>query len=357
MANAGAPIKVLVVDDSALIRAVLTEILESDPRLKVIDQAKDAFEARDLIKKHNPDVITLDIEMPKMNGITFLKNLMRLRPMPVVMISTLTQEGAPSTLEALELGAVDFVPKPKTDGGGSLEQARESIVEKVVSASKARVKPFQDSVTPTQAREQVEKNTSLVSKKRLKPGFICAIGASTGGTEAIKEVVTALPENGPPVVIVQHIPESFSKSYAMRVNNAAAMRVHEAENNQVLEAGHVYIAPGHSHLKIRRAGTGFVCQLDQADFVNRHRPSVEVLFDSVLEEVKGNCMGVLLTGMGVDGSEALLRMKQGGCLTIAQDEESSVVWGMPGAAVKMGGADKVLPLNQIAAEILNTAFK
>ncbi|MFL0809571.1 MAG: chemotaxis response regulator protein-glutamate methylesterase [Agarilytica sp.] len=353
----GSLIKVLVVDDSALIRAVLTEILDSDSRLQVIDQAKDAFEARDLIKKHNPDVITLDIEMPKMNGISFLKNLMRLRPMPVVMISTLTQEGAPSTLEALELGAVDFVPKPKTDGGGSLEHARETIIEKVVSAAKARVKPFQDNVSPSVLQEKAKINAGLVSKKLLRPNFICAIGASTGGTEAIKEVITALPVNCPPVVVVQHIPESFSRSYAKRVNAASLVEVHEAENNQVLQPGHVYIAPGDSHLSIRRGASGFVCQLEQSDFVNRHRPSVTVLFDSVLAHAKTNCMGVLLTGMGNDGSEALLHMKEAGCHTIAQDEESSVVWGMPGAAVKMGGATKVLPLDRIAGDILANAFK
>ncbi len=350
-------IKVMIVDDSALIRAVLTEILESDSRLDVVASAKDAFEARDLIKKHNPDVITLDIEMPKMNGITFLKNLMRLRPMPVVMISTLTQEGAPSTLEALELGAIDFVPKPKTEGGGSLEQYKDTIIEKVVNAARARVRPFHEDSAPVQLKSRSVSNASLVKSKSLRPKFICAIGASTGGTEAIKEVVSALPENSPPVVVVQHIPESFSKSYAARVDSMSAMKVYEAEDNQKIEPGCVYIAPGHMHLQIVNTSMGYMCKLSASDFVNRHRPSVEVLFDSVIEAAGNNAMGVMLTGMGNDGSEALLRMKQSGCTTIAQDEDSSVVWGMPGAAVQLGAVDKVLSLNKITGEILSAAFK
>ncbi len=350
-------IKVLIVDDSALIRALLQEVLESDPRLKVIACAKDAFEARDLIKAHHPDVITLDIEMPKMNGITFLKNLMRLRPMPVVMISTLTQEGAPATLQALELGAVDFVAKPRSDKEGGLEESRDLIIEKVVNASRAHVRTVQDQPTTLELKNKAKTNASLMRTKKLRHNFIVAIGASTGGTEAIKEVITALPENSPPVVVVQHIPESFSKSYAARVDSYSAMNVYEAEHHQPIVAGSVYIAPGDKHLSITRTSKGYMCLLSDSGLVNRHRPAVEVLFDSVIDIAKDNAMGVLLTGMGADGAEALLRMKEANCLTIAQDEASSVVWGMPGAAVALGAADKVLPLDSIASAILSASFK
>lgn len=350
-------ISVLIVDDSALIRALLQEVLESDPRMNVIACAKDAFEARDLIKLHHPDVITLDIEMPKMNGITFLKNLMRLRPMPVVMISTLTQEGAPATLQALELGAVDFVPKPKSDREGSLEESRELIIEKVANAARAHVRAVQDQPTQVQLKSYSTSNASLVKSKQLKHNFLVAIGASTGGTEAIKEVITALPENSPPIVVVQHIPETFSRSYAARVDSYSAVKVYEAEHHQLIVPGSVYIAPGNMHLRVVFTPKGYMCVLDEKDLVNRHRPSVEVLYDSVIDAAKDNSMGVLLTGMGADGAEALLRMKEAKCLTIAQDEATSVVWGMPGAAVGLGAAEKVLPLDSIASAILSASFK
>lgn len=350
-------ITVLIVDDSALIRALIKEVLESDSRFEVVGCAQDAFEARDLIKKLHPDVITLDIEMPKMNGITFLKNLMRLRPMPVVMISTLTQEGAPATLQALELGAVDFVPKPKSDKDGGLEESRDLIIEKVANAAGAHVRTVQDQPTAVQLKDCSKANASLVKSKRLKHNFIVAIGASTGGTEAIKEVITAMPEKSPPIVVVQHIPETFSRSYAARVDSHSAVKVYEAEHHQPIVAGCVYIAPGNMHLSISRTKTGYMCLLNDFDLVNRHRPSVEVLFDSVIDIAKDNAMGVLLTGMGADGSEALLRMKEANCLTIAQDETTSVVWGMPGTAVALGAVDKVLPLDSIASVILSAAFK
>ncbi len=350
-------IRVLIVDDSALVRALLQEVLESDSRFEVVGCAKDAFEARDLIKQLHPDVITLDIEMPKMNGIAFLKNLMRLRPMPVVMISTLTQEGAPATLQALELGAVDFVPKPKSDKDGSLEESRELIIEKVANAASAHVRAVQDQPTPVQLKNYSKTNASFVKSKRLKHNFLIAIGASTGGTEAIKEVITALPENSPPIVVVQHIPESFSRSYAARVDSHSAVKVYEAEHHQMIEPGSVYIAPGNMHLRVVHTAKGYMCVLKEENLVNRHRPSVEVLFDSVIDAAKDNAMGILLTGMGADGSEALLRMKEANCLTIAQDEATSVVWGMPGTAVGLGAVDKVLPLDNIASAILSAAFK
>ncbi|VUD56405.1 Chemotaxis response regulator protein-glutamate methylesterase [Thalassocella blandensis] len=355
MSRSGRKVKVIVVDDSALIRALLKEILESSERIEVVAAACDAYEARELIKLHNPDVLTLDIEMPKMNGITFLKNLMRLRPMPVVMISTLTQEGAPTTLEALEIGAIDFIGKPKHDGGNSLDEYRDIIVEKVLAASRASIRPQVDSERESRAT-RAKTNLGSIANKKLRSQFICAIGASTGGTEAIKEVVSGLPPNCPPLVIAQHIPASFSASFARRLDGLSAAKVYEAEHDQHIEAGCVYVAPGHSHLRIAKAGGRYVCKLDQGEFINRHRPAVEALFDSVREVAGKHAMGVILTGMGADGSAALLRMRQAGCLTIAQDEASSIVWGMPGMAVKMEGAVKVLDLHDIAKSILHEAF-
>lgn len=347
-------IKVLIVDDSALIRALLTDILESDARLCVVAAASDPYEARELIKRHNPDVLTLDIEMPKMNGISFLKNLMRLRPMPVVMISTLTQQGAPATLEALALGAVDFIAKPKTEGAAALEQYRKLIVEKVVCAARANM---QAAEVTLKSQATLDQRVYSPAHRHLRPTFICALGASTGGTEAIKYVVSSLPENSPPMVITQHIPAGFSTSFAQRVNACSAVRVYEAEHEQRIEMGSVYIAPGHSHLRVEQRGGFRVCLLGQDESVNRHRPSVSVLFDSVLHAAGGNAIGILLTGMGADGADALLRMRNAGCVTVAQDEDTSVVWGMPGAAVKLGAASQVLPLQQVAKFIISEAYK
>ena len=350
-------IKVIIVDDSALIRALLSEVLSEDPRFDVVAAAQDAYEARELIKKHNPDVITLDIEMPKMNGIVFLENLMRLRPLPVVMISTLTQEGAPATLRALEIGAIDFIAKPKTGNATELGKYGELICEKVFTASKARVRDLSEARSSDEVSKEVEKYKSLSGSKKLDSRLICAIGASTGGTEAIKEVVTVLPASAPPIVIAQHIPEMFSASFAKRMNSQSQVQVYEAEHNQPIVSGAVYIAPGHSHLEIaKNAGSGYVCKLNRSEPVNRHMPSVEVLYDSVRKTAGQFCFGVLLTGMGADGAEALLRMKQAGIYTVAQNEASSVVWGMPGAAVKMGAADDVLDIKQIAGAIMERAY-
>lgn len=341
-------VNVLIVDDSALIRALLTEVLNSHPDLQVCGTASDPYDAREKIKKLSPDVLTLDIEMPKMNGISFLKNLMRLRPMPVVMISTLTQDGAPATLEALELGAVDFVSKPKNESADGLERYQDDICAKVLAASRANLAAFK----PKPQQHEPIVNNVVASKGRGRQGFICAIGASTGGTEAIKDVVSMLPKDCPPVVIAQHIPANFSSSFAKRVNNASEPNVCEAEHDQIIEPGNVYIAPGHSHLRVKKVGDLFMCKLDQGELINRHRPAVEALFDSVTTSQGDNCMGVLLTGMGADGAEALLRMKQAGADTIAQNEESSVVWGMPGAAVQRDAANKVLDISMIAREIM-----
>lgn len=348
MAN---PTKVLIVDDSALIRAILRDMINSDSRFTVVAEAKDPFEARELIKQHDPDVLTLDVEMPKMNGITFLGNLMRLRPMPVVMISTLTQEGAPATLEALELGAVDFLPKPQSGGDNALEIYRDLILEKIYWASRANI--IVDSRSTAINDNEI---AALTGSRKLRPGFVCAIGASTGGTEAIKHVLESLPANAPPIVITQHIPAVFSASFARRLDGACQIKVYEAEHNQPILPGSAYLAPGDSHLRILKTSKGYVCRLDQGPPVNRHRPSVEVLFDSVTEQVGANSLGVMLTGMGADGAEAMLRMKNVGAVTLAQDEATSVVWGMPGAAVKRGAVEKVLPLDKIARQILQHAY-
>lgn len=343
-------IKVLIVDDSALIRSLLSAIINDDSRLEVIGTANDPYDAREKIKKLSPDVLTLDIEMPKMNGIAFLKNLMRLRPMPVVMISTLTQAGAPATLEALELGAIDYMAKPQGDDPHALEKCGKDICERVYWASKANMAHYSEA--PLMEVEAPKKR-----KGRLRPNILCAIGASTGGTEAIKAVISQLPENSPPIVIAQHIPAAFSSSFAARVDAASSVTVHEAEHNQTIKPGNVYIAPGNSHLVIKKQGIDYVCTLNDGPEVNRHRPSVEPLFDSVREVAGKAALGVMLTGMGADGAEALLRLKECGAHTLIQDEATSVVWGMPGASYKIGAANQVLPLENIASAIVSDAFK
>ena len=355
-----AKVTAIVIDDSALIRGLLSEILNKDERIEVVATAQDAYEARELIKKHSPDVITLDIEMPKMNGIAFLKNLMRLRPMPVVMISTLTQEGAPETLKALEIGAIDFVAKPNTGADSNLGEYAKEIQDKVYLAANANVRS-EISSESDRAEKYASKKAEISSVAKaceFKRQFICAIGASTGGTEAIKEVLAVLPENSPPVVIAQHIPAAFSGSFSKRVDSLARINVFEAEDGQLIEQGAAYIAPGHSHLLVKKDTKGrYVCRLSDSELVNRHRPAVEVLFDSVLETAQQNCLGVILTGMGADGAQALLRMREAGIHTIAQDEESSVVWGMPGAAVKLDAATEILPLDQVAKGMLTYCVK
>jgi len=343
-------ISVIIVDDAALVRALLSEILNSDPRIRVVGVAADPYEARELIKAKQPDVMTLDIEMPKMNGIAFLKNIMRLRPMPVVMVSTLTQAGAPATLEALSLGAVDFVAKPLSKGDAGLVEYRDILINKVIAAASANLAGFD---------HKAKKLTSAIppSHQHLKSKFLCVIGASTGGTEAIKDVLMQMPEEAPPIMITQHIPAAFSTSFAQRLDSCCRIKVLEAAQNMPIKAGHAYLAPGDDHLRVTKSSYGLVCKLDKGPAVNRHRPSVEVLFHSAMEVMGANCVGVLLTGMGADGSQALLDMRESGCATIAQDEATSVVWGMPGVAVKLGGAEKVLALDKIATAILRHSYE
>ncbi len=345
-----AKIRLLIVDDSALIRNMLTEIFNSSPDIEVIGTAADPLIARDKIKKLNPDVITLDIEMPRMDGLTFLRNLMRLRPMPVVMISTLTEQGASVTLEALEIGAVDFVAKPKLDVAASLKQYSEEIIAKVKTAARANVKAHESRVPANKPAISGKGGTHFKTTDK-----IIALGASTGGTEAIKDVVAGLPENTPPIVISQHLPASFSESFAKHVDLAGAMTACIAKEGQQILPGNIYIAPGDKHLKIIRNGARYVCKLDDGEPVNRHKPAVDVMFYSVAQNVGVNAIGVLLTGMGADGAKGMKAMHDAGAKTVIQDEPSSVVWGMPGEAYKLNCTDYVKPLEQVANQIISLA--
>jgi len=349
-------IGVLVIDDSALIRKLLTELLNKDPEIEVLDSAADPYIAREKIKKLKPDVLTLDVEMPKMDGITFLSNLMRLRPMPVVMVSTMTEQGAEVTLEALELGAVDFVTKPKLNVVESMDDYAMEIREKVKIAAKAKVRALtehrNDKVEPKLSADAVlEKREGKKSHLKTTERII-AIGASTGGTEAIREVLERMPADSPGIVVTQHIPVGFSLSFAQRMNSISAMTVCQAEDGQQVIPGHAYIAPGDKHLYIERSGARYYCRLSDGPAVNRHKPSVDVLFRSVAQNVGPNAIGVILTGMGDDGARGLMEMKDNGAITLAQDEKTSVVWGMPGEAVKLGAADTQLPLEKVAGKLI-----
>ena len=341
-------IRVLVIDDSALMRKLLTEMLNADPGIDVVGSARDAYDAREQIKKLNPDVLTLDVEMPKMDGLSFLANLMRLRPMPVVMVSTLTEKGATVILEALEMGAIDFVSKPKVDVVHSLEDCAAEIVSKVKAASRARVP----------GRKVVAAKTTETVRAVAKPlGYrttehIIAIGASTGGTEAIKEVLIAMRPDSPGIVITQHIPPVFSHSFAQRMDRLSPLNVSEAKDGQQILPGHAFIAPGDRHLRVVRDGARYRCALSDDAPVNRHRPSVDVLFSSVAQHAGANAVGVILTGMGNDGANGMKDMQDAGATTVAQDEKTSVIWGMPRAAIDAGAVDRILPLDEIAASFV-----
>jgi two-component system, chemotaxis family, protein-glutamate methylesterase/glutaminase len=357
-------IKVLIVDDSALVRSLLTDILRADPGIEVVGVASDAHIAREKIKALNPDVLTLDVEMPKMDGITFLKNLMRLRPMPVVMVSSLTERGADVTLDALALGAVDYLSKPKIDLAATLKDSGDELIDKIRAASKASVRaldPRRAAAIATNIATKAAHSTDAVLPKAPPPkqlrttDRIIAIGASTGGTEAIKEVLMRLPPDTPGVVIAQHIPKAFSGPFAKRMNDCCQVTVYEAQDGQQVLAGHAYIAPGDKHLMVVRDGARYVCRLDDGVPVNRHKPSVDVLFRSVAQNAGRNAIGAILTGMGKDGARGLKEMLDAGSRTIAQDEATSVVWGMPGEAVSLGAAQYVLALETVAGKILSLA--
>ncbi|CAM3541773.1 chemotaxis response regulator protein-glutamate methylesterase [Bordetella sputigena] len=340
-------ISVLCVDDSALVRGLMTEIINSQPDMEVVATAPDPLVARDLIKKHNPDVLTLDVEMPRMDGLDFLEKLMRLRPMPVLMVSSLTERGSEITLRALELGAVDFVTKPKLGIRDGLLEYTEIIADKLRAAARARPKALQ--VAP-EAPKQVLRSPLSSSEK------LVIIGASTGGTEAIRHVLQPLPPDSPAILITQHMPAGFTRSFAQRLDSLCSLTVREATHGERVLPGHVYLAPGgECHMRLGRSGANYIVELDPSEPVNRHRPSVDVLFHSVAVSAGRNAVGVILTGMGKDGAAGLLEMKRAGARTLAQDEASCVVFGMPREAIALGAADEIVSLDAMSERILANA--
>lgn len=361
-------ISVVVVDDSALVRSMLTEIINRQSDMECIGAAADPFVAREMIRNLNPDVITLDVEMPRMDGLDFLSKLMRLRPMPVVMVSTLTERGAEVTLKALELGAVDFVSKPKIGVVDGLRQLSDDITDKIRVASKARIHRLAPAastpaatavptpgqrVAPIATAAAKPLNTGSYSLGRLSTEKLIFIGASTGGTEATKEVLVALPADAPGVVITQHMPAGFTRNYAARLDGLCKIRVKEASDGERILPGHAYIAPGGLHLSVERSGANYIARVQDGDPVNRHKPSVEVLFKSAARVAGPNAIGIMLTGMGGDGAKAMREMRDAGAYCVAQDEASCVVFGMPREAIAAGAVQEVLPLNKIAQHVLD----
>ena len=337
-------IRVLVVDDSALVRSLLAQIINQQADMTCIGAATDPLMAREMIRALDPDVITLDIEMPHMDGIDFLERLMRLRPMPVVMVSTLTERGAEATLRALALGAIDFVAKPRLGGGEGLNGLAAEIVEKIRVAATARVKRSAPLPTTTPV--------ASVRLGRVQGGQLICMGASTGGTEAIREILTHLPADTPGMVITIHMPAGFTASFASRLNGLSAMTVKEAVDGEPILPGHAYLAPGGRQFRVARKGGAYVAIVEDGGLVNLHKPSVAVLFNSVASEVKANAIGVMLTGMGSDGAQAMRTMRDAGSYNLVQDEASCVVFGMPREAIARGAADAVLPLQQIAPALV-----
>lgn len=355
-------IKVVIVDDSALVRNVLKEILSKEPGIKVVATAPDPFVAREKIVKYNPDVITLDVEMPRMDGITFLKKLMRYYPIPVIILSSLTQAGALTTIEAMEEGAVDVIAKPSLDVSKGVEAIGRDIIDKIKAAASARIrKRFdgndddrEDSVAADKAPRLKRLKASRSLKQSTKQ--IIAIGASTGGTEAIKSVLTRLPRTTPGIVLVQHMPEKFTRAFAERLDGICDVNVKEARDGDGVIPGVALIAPGDYHMQLRRDGARYYVRLDKGERVFHQRPSVDVLFNSVAEYAGRNATGVIMTGMGADGAKGLLEMKEAGARTLAQDEESCIVFGMPKEAIKLGAADKVVSLDKIPETMLRGLY-
>lgn len=353
------PIKVLIIDDSALIRSLLSEIVNAEPDLKVVGTAPDPLVARQKIKELNPDVLTLDVEMPKMDGLAFLEKVMRLRPMPVVMVSSLTEKSSAITLRALELGAFDFVTKPKIDiRAGLLEYARE-LTEKIRGAHLSARRCVARKPPPPTVREggQDKLTADAVLPNRHQhfstTEKVIAVGASTGGTEALKTFLAALPPDCPGILITQHMPETFTRTFAARLNGLCALAVKEAEHGERVLPGHAYIAPGNRHMMLARSGANYTVAVGDGPPVSRHRPSVDVLFRSAANCAAGNCLGIIMTGMGDDGAAGMLEMRQAGARTIAQDEESCVVFGMPKEAIARGGVDEVVPLTEISTRLVH----
>ncbi|MEP6873964.1 MAG: chemotaxis response regulator protein-glutamate methylesterase [Burkholderiales bacterium] len=343
--------RVVVVDDSALVRSLLSAIIDRQADMECVGTAADPLVAREMIRSLNPDVITLDVEMPRMDGIDFLAKLMRLRPTPVVMVSTLTERGADVTMRALELGAVDFVAKPKVGVADGLRLLADDITDKVRIAAKATLRrPAPPSARPAETTRTPAPVTSL---GRLSTEKIVFIGASTGGTEATKEVLVELPPDFPAIVITQHMPAGFTKSYAARLDGLCRIRVAEARDGERILPGHAYIAPGGvAHLSVERSGANYIARVREGEAVNRHRPSVEVLFQSAARVVGQNALGIMLTGMGADGAHAMREMRDAGSYNLVQDEASCVVFGMPREAIAAGAANEVLPLSQIATRLI-----
>jgi two-component system chemotaxis response regulator CheB len=344
--NSTNKIKVAIVDDSALIRSVMTEIVNSQPDMEVVGVAPDPLVARELIKRTNPDVLTLDVEMPKMDGLDFLEKLMRLRPMPVLMVSSLTERGSEITMRALELGAVDFVTKPKISIQTGMREYTELIADKIRGASRARLKP-RTLHAPAHSGQLPQLRSPLTSSEKL-----IIIGASTGGTEAIREFLMQMPSDCPGILIAQHMPEGFTSSFAKRLDSLCKISVVESQGNERVLPGHAYIAPGHSHLLLTRSGANYMTKIEQTDPVNRHRPSVDVLFRSAAQAAGKNAVGVILTGMGKDGAQGMLEMKNAGAYNFAQDEASCVVFGMPREAIAIGATHEVGALSALPGMVL-----
>jgi two-component system chemotaxis response regulator CheB len=347
-------IRVVVVDDSALVRSLLAEIINRQSDMECVGTANDPLIAREMIRELNPDVITLDIEMPKMDGIEFLGRLMRLRPMPVVMISTLTERGAEVTMRALELGAVDFVAKPRIGLVDGIKDLANQIVDKIRVASQAHVRRSASPATNANATASVAGGTPhnpLIGGRISTEKMIC-IGASTGGTEAIKEILIRMPADSPGIVITQHMPPGFTTSFAARLNGLCQITVKEASHGERILPGHAYIAPGGKQFRIDKSGANYLCVVEDGELVNRHKPSVEVLFKSAARLVGRNAFGIMLTGMGNDGAKAMKEMRDSGSYNYVQDEASCVVFGMPREAILHGAADEVLPLISIAPALL-----
>ncbi len=340
-------IRVVVVDDSALVRSVLSELINRSPDLRVVGTAADPYEAREKIRELDPDVITLDVEMPRMDGLAFLERIMRLRPMPVVMVSTLTERGATTTLRALELGAVDFVAKPTVDVRSRLDVLAREITDKLRAAAAARV---------GRRLAPPAEGPAITGKAPVGSGnasqHLVAIGASTGGTEAIREVLQGMPARVPGIVITQHMPPGFTASFAARLDALCRMRVKEAQDGETILQGHAYVAPGGQHLRIARGATGYVARVAPGELVNRHMPSVEVLFQSVAQVAGSRATGLMLTGMGNDGARAMREMRDRGAYNLVQDEASCIVFGMPKEAIAAGAADEVVPLGEMAQRLM-----
>jgi two-component system chemotaxis response regulator CheB len=354
----GKKIKVLVVDDSAVVRQTLASILETDPDIEVMDTAMDPYFAAKIIQNEVPDVITLDIEMPRMDGLTFLRRIMRQHPIPVIIISSLTAQGTTTAMRAMEYGAVDIITKPQLGTKKFLEESAIRLCDAVKAASVAKlkapspapvleVKPklSADAVIGRAPRQSMIKTTEIV----------VAVGASTGGTEALALFLKSMPPDAPGIVIVQHMPEMFTTAFAKRLNSECAITVKEAENGDSILRGHALIAPGNKHTLVKRSGAKYFVEVVDGPLVNRHRPSVDVLFRSAAQFAGANSIGIIMTGMGDDGARGLLEMKEAGAYTVAQDEESCVVFGMPKEAIKRNAVDKILPLSSIASHMLSLA--